>query len=144
MLNNYDECDIDEDAVVPMNYNQVLWHFKNDYQRFDVGRLEFIDYDLLQQMINDRRYAGRTSTERIKRNEYVEVTIKRILDNKDKEQIHNKGRGRNEVCHREYNNNGAQHLPRDVRTLVTKDYDSVDCDSCHPACLIAICRALNI
>ena len=39
---------------------------------------------------------------------------------------------------------GAQHLPKEIRTLVTNDYDSVDANSCHSACLIVICRMVNI
>ena len=78
------------------------------------------------------------------KNEYYEVTMKRILENKDKEQIYYKGRGRDEVCHREYNKNGAQQLPKEIRNMVITDYDSVDADSCYSACLIVICRAVNI
>ena len=111
---------------------------------FNPKRQEFIDYDLLQQMINDRRFAGRTPSDKIKSNECIEVAIKRVLDHTDEEQIYYKGCGRNELCHRDYNSNGAQHLPRDIRSLVTEDYYSIDCDSCHSACMIMLCRALNI
>ena len=35
-------------------------------------------------------------------------------------------------------------LPRDIRALVTEYYDSVYCDSCHPSCMIAVCRVCNV
>ena len=67
MLNNYDDIDDIDDELAPMNHQQVIRNLKHDYQMFDVERREFIDYDILQEMLDDSRYAGRTSTNRIKK-----------------------------------------------------------------------------
>ena len=64
------------------------------------------------------------------------------MGKKDHEQIYFKIRL--ETCTREYNTSSAQNLHRDIRALVTEDYDSVDCDSCHPSCMIIVCNRLGI
>ena len=93
MLDNsdYEDVDIDEDACEQMTYDQSMREFKTKHQNFNPMRRKLLNYDVLQQMINDRRFAGRKSPNKIKSNECIEVAIKRVLDHKDEEQIYYKG-----------------------------------------------------
>ena len=70
--------------------------------------------------------------------------MQRVLKHKGEEQIYNKARNHNETCSRDYNSRSGGTLPRDIRALVTENYDSVDCDSCHPSCMITACRVRNV
>ena len=85
---DYDDFDINEDAHEPMAVPQRLKELKKKYQNFNPTRHELLNYDVLQQMVNDRRFSGRTSSDKIKSNECIEVATKRVLDHKGEEQIY--------------------------------------------------------
>ena len=70
--------------------------------------------------------------------------MKRVLENANKRQIYTKSRNHNETCSRDYNSSSAGTLPREIRKQVLPDYDSIDMDSSHVNCMIAVCRARGL
>ena len=58
---------------------------KYDYQKYDEDRVkkrEYLNYSLLQKMLDDGTHKGRKSTDKLKRDQYIENHISRVLSKK--------------------------------------------------------------
>ena len=70
--------------------------------------------------------------------------MERVLEYQGNDHEYKVASERGDVCGRYYNINGTQRLSREVRQRVKEDYDRLDADSCHPNCIIILCRMLGI
>ena len=77
-----DRGDINEETIKQRSQRQ-----KYEYQSFDPKRREYINYELLDQIIKSGKHEGKKSTDIIKTNECIVAAMRRVLSNAGEKQI---------------------------------------------------------